>query len=417
MADAPEKTVAEARVAGLVAEFASAQSLRRAAAGVRQEGFTHWDVHSPFPIHGMQRVMGFRSTRLPWLVLVGGLAGGTIALLMQWWMNAVDHPHLVSGKPLFSLPANIPITFELIVLVAALAAFGGTMALGRLPQFLHFVFRARRFARVTTDGFFISIAAGDPKFDASTTPQWMESLGATEVEVCYEPAGRDRLPAMLRWGLVVVAVVALLPPLLVTLARERKSDRPRFDLIQDMDFQPKYKPQSASGLFSDGRAMRPPVAGTIAWGDLQADDHFCLGYHAAPQGQGEEQREYFSTLPPQLRPRMRELMDRGQQRFNIYCATCHGLLGDGHGMTSLRALQRQDPDWQVPTSLHVSSVRQQPLGRLFGTITGGHNKMPAYGSQIPIEDRWAIVLYVRALERSQNASIEDVPAEIRPQLR
>ncbi len=410
-------------VAGLVAEFASAEALASAAARLRDQGFTRWDVHSPFPVHGIDRAMGLRPTRLAWLVLGGGIVGGAVALLLQWWTSAVAYPHVISGKPFLSLPAFIPITFELIVLLSALAAFGGALAITRLPQFSHFAFRAERFRGATTDGFFISIAAGDPKFDQPATASLLESLGATAVEVCGGPDGAGRLPRALRWGLLIAFVVALVPPLLIALARQRHSERPRFHLVRDMDFQPKYEAQAASALFPDGRATRPAVPGTVAVGELSDDDHFYLGYRGEPgaaaeeQGAAGDQREYFDTFPPQVQGRLDELMYRGRERFGIYCAPCHGLLGDGQGMTSLRALERQEPDWVLPTSVHSGNVRAQPVGQLFHTITNGLGKMPAYAAQIPVEDRWAIVLYLRALQRSQNASIEDVPPDVRPQLR
>ena len=98
---------------GLLAEFADASGLLRAAAHVRDAGYTRWDVHSPFPVHGMDKAMGIRKTRLPWFVFLCGVAGVGSGLLLQWWCNAHDYPYLVSGKPYFSIPANIPITFEL----------------------------------------------------------------------------------------------------------------------------------------------------------------------------------------------------------------------------------------------------------------------------------------------------------------
>ena len=424
MSKATETTATADNVAGLLARFDTAEALKAAAARVRGEGFTRWDVHSPFPVHGIERAMGIRPTPLPWLVLAAGIAGGIVALLMQWWMNAADYPQLISGKPLFSLPANIPITFELIVLFSALAAFGGAMALNRLPQFSHFVLGAPGFQRATTDGFFISIAADDPKFDRSATPELLQSLGAKAVEICTDAAGGRSFPKALPWILAVAATLALLPPLLIALARQGKSDKPRIHLIRDMDFQPRYNPQSYGALFADRRTMRPSVPGTVAVGDLNSDEHFHLGYRAGQKTQenpaeGEPlgQPDYFTTFPEEITDKMPELMDRGRQRFDIYCATCHGLLGDGRGMTSIRAVEREEPEWVTPTSLHAGSVRRQPVGKLFNTITNGTGKMPAYAAQIPVEDRWAIVLYVRALQRSQNASLEDVPKEMRPQLR
>ncbi len=424
MSNASETTSAADGVAGLVARFDTADTLKEAAARVRQEGFTRWDVHSPFPVHGIERAMGIRPTPLPWLVLAAGIAGGIVALLMQWWMNAVDYPLIISGKPLFSLPANIPITFELIILFSALAAFGGAMALGRLPQFAHFVFRSEDFHRVTTDGFFISIAASDPKFDEAATPELLQSFGARAVEISAATAGGRSFPKALPWILAVAAALALLPPLLIARARQGKSDQPRIHLIRDMDFQPRYNPQSYGAFFADRRTMRPPAHGTVAVGNLDADEHFYLGYRtgkSTPEKPGEadrlEEPDYFTTFPAQVSNNIKELMTRGRQRFDIYCAPCHGLLGDGNGMVSIRAFQREEADWVRPTSLHTGSVRQQSVGKMFNTISNGTGKMPGYAAQIPVEDRWAIVLYERALQRSQNASIQDVPREIRPQLR
>lgn len=409
--------------AGLLAEFPSAEALLAAAAQLRAQGFSHFDAHSPFPIHGIDRAMGLGPTRLAWLVFGGGVVGGALALILQWWTSAVAYPHVISGKPFFSLPAFIPITFELIVLLSALAAFGGALALAGLPLFAHFALRSERFRRVTTDGFFISIAACDPKFDQVATARWLESLGATAVEVCPAPAPTARLPGALRWGVLLACVLALLPPLLIALARQQHSPRPRVHLVRDMDFQPKYMPQGASTLFADGRATRGEVPGTVAVGGLKDDAHYYFGYRAAPgeavgqQPPSDAEREYFGTFPPQVQQRLHELMRRGQERFAIFCAPCHGLLGDGNSMTSIRALERAEPGWVVPTSLHAGSVRGQPVGRLFDTITHGRGKMPGYAAQIPVEDRWAIVLYVRALQRSQNASLDDVPPEVRPKLR
>jgi mono/diheme cytochrome c family protein len=173
--------------------------------------------------------------------------------------------------------------------------------------------------------------------------------------------------------------------------------------------------------------MRPPVAGTVALGELDDDPHFHLGYRpedgeeangAGEAGAGEkDEPDYFTTIPERLEEKIPALMARGRERFNIYCAVCHGEVGDGAGMTSLRAIERRDPEWAPPTSIHKATIRNQPVGKLFNTITNGLGKMPGYAAQIPVEDRWSIVLYVRALQRSQNAPVEDVPEEVRPQLR
>jgi hypothetical protein len=167
---------------GLLAEFPTASGLLAAAARVRDAGYTRWDVHSPFPVHGMDKAMGIRKTRLPWFVFLCGVMGVGSGLLLQWWCNAHDYPYFVSGKPYFSIPANIPITFELGVLFAALGTVVGLFVLNRLPELYHPVFKRQRFARVSTDGFFIVIEATDPKFDSRKTADLLTSAGATAVE-------------------------------------------------------------------------------------------------------------------------------------------------------------------------------------------------------------------------------------------
>jgi mono/diheme cytochrome c family protein len=394
-------------VAGVLAEFDRPETLLAAAARVRDAGFTRWDVHSPYAVHGTDRAMGSRPTRLPWIALAGGICGGLGALLMQWWMNAVNYPVNISGKPLFSLPANIPITFELIVLLSAFGAFGAVLVFNLLPQFWHWVFAGGAFRRATSDGFFISIEATDAKFDLAETPKFVASLGARTVEVCHDSATGQRVPSAVYWGVGVLVLLSLLPPLLIARYRAVPKSEPRIHPILDMDQQPKYLPQAASPLFADGRAMRPPVPGTVAQGRLDADEHL---YRGRSGGQ------WATTFPIPVNMAM---MDRGRERFNIYCAVCHGLLGDGgaSSVVSARAIRREDKGWVPPLSLHVPNVRGQAAGEIFNTITNGIRTMPAYASQIPEADRWAIILYVRALQRSQNADVKDVPAELRPQLR
>lgn len=170
------------RLWGILAEFPSPDRLVRAAETVREAGYSRWDAHTPFPVHGLDEAMGLRATRLPWLVLAGGIAGCGGGILMQWWMNAVDYPIIVSGKPFFSLPANIPVAFELTILIASLTAFGGMLRANGLPRFHHPTFGNARFRRVTTDAFFLSIEAADARFDVEATERLLRRAGATRVD-------------------------------------------------------------------------------------------------------------------------------------------------------------------------------------------------------------------------------------------
>ncbi len=187
---APRKSQARAgsgpRLWGLLGELTDAQDLLHAAEIVRDAGYTRWDAHAPYPVHGLNDAMGIRQTRLPLFVLGGGLTGGALALLMQWWMNAVDYKYLISGKPFFSLPANIPVFFELTVLFAALGAFGGMLAFNLLPEYNHPLFRSERFRRATQDRFFISIEARDPRFDEATARELLARAGCGHIEAVEE---------------------------------------------------------------------------------------------------------------------------------------------------------------------------------------------------------------------------------------
>ena len=161
---------------GLLVEFDNVDDLIEGAETVRDAGYTKWDAHTPFVVHGLDRAMGIKPTFLPFLVLVGGFVGLAGGIGLQWWTNAVDYPFLISGKPLFSLPANIPVAFETTILIAAITALVGMLGLNRLPQLYHPLFTSNRFRKATDDRFFISIEASDPIFDAETTRELLEGL-------------------------------------------------------------------------------------------------------------------------------------------------------------------------------------------------------------------------------------------------
>lgn len=174
------------KVYGLLAEFDSVGPFLEAARRVRDAGYAKWDTYSPFPVHGIEQAMGMKRTLLPFLVLGGGLTGATVGVLMQWWMNAYDYKLIISGKPFWSIPANIPVIFELTVLLSAFGAVFGMLALNKLPELHHPLFTSERFHRVTTDKFFIAIEASDPRFKLEDTKQFLASVGGKHIEVVGE---------------------------------------------------------------------------------------------------------------------------------------------------------------------------------------------------------------------------------------
>lgn len=171
---------------GLLAEFSTPASIFHACEQIRDAGYLKWDSYTPFPVHGLDRAMGLRPSRLPFIVLAGALVGGSAGMLLQWWTSVVDYPWLVSGKPLFSWPAFLPVTFELAVLCGALGAVLGMLGLNRLPRYHHPLFHSKRFERSSDDRFFVAIEAADPLFDMERTATLLRELGATHVEAVKE---------------------------------------------------------------------------------------------------------------------------------------------------------------------------------------------------------------------------------------
>jgi len=176
------------RFHGLLVEFDDPVALEHACVQVRDAGFRDWDAHTPFPVHGMDAAMGIEGTKLPLIVLVGGLTGMAAALLMIWWMNAVDYPFIISGKPMFGWPAAMPVTFELTVLFSAFATFFGMWGLNGMPRLSHPLFSNERFRRATSDRFFIVIEKTDPRFDLEHTRAFLNGLGGLAVEEIHDQA-------------------------------------------------------------------------------------------------------------------------------------------------------------------------------------------------------------------------------------
>jgi hypothetical protein len=165
----------------------------------------------------------------------------------------------------------------------------------------------------------------------------------------------------------------------------------------DMHVQPKYNPLEASSFFADGRSERPEVPGTVAHGNLRTDE---LRYTGKINGVVENEFPF---------PITRDDLERGRQRFNVNCSPCHDYTGSGHGMIVQRG-------FQAPPSYHIERLRNAPVGHFFDVITNGYGAMYSYANRVAPDDRWRIAAYIRALQLSQHAALDDVPADQRGQL-
>ena len=500
----PDETRAP-KLTGVVAEYGSEGELKRACEQVRDAGFTRWDSFAPYPVHGIEKSMGIKPTILPWLALGGGLTGGATGILMQWYLNGSEelanyvglptvlqgYNYLISGKPIWSLPANVPVGFELTILFAAFGAFFGMLGLNGLPRWSNPRFRLERFREGTDDRFLIGLDADDPKFDLEAAGEILGPTDPVAVQEVWDVEPR-RPPAWIPSLALLVFAALLIPPVLLAKHRNTPWDTPRIHPVGDMDWQPKFKPQEKNEFFADGRAMRPEVPHAIARGELHLDpglfegkvpgppavalspdeqrraaDEALFAFAAwtrrqqdaaaedvddpnlpaqqgaskpdasddgAAAGGGEgaptdggpdgnveppadpgaaadDEADFVTDLP--IEPTV-ERAQRGQLVFNIYCAPCHGVGGFGNGLVNQRASQLQQATWLTPSNLHADTVRNRPAGFLYDAITNGVRKMPAYGTQIRMEDRWNVVLYLRVLQRSQNADLAALPADARP---
>ena len=485
---APDATRAP-KLTGVIAEYGSEAELHAACERVRDAGLTRWDSFTPYPVHGIEKSMGIKPTILPWLSLGGGLTGCATGVLMQWYLNgseelanAVGIPtflqgynFLISGKPIWSIPANIPVAFELTILFSAFGAFFGMLLLNRLPRWSNPRLRSAGFRRGTDDGFTIGLDAADPKFDLDAAAELLAPTRPSAVREVWDVEPK-RPPAWIPTVALILFALLLIPPVLIAEHRNMPWTTPRIHPVGDMDWQAKFKPQERNPFFADGRAMRPQVEGTIARGQLDLDDALWRGTvtpagpavagrtEGGPKAPGEAKERRlaeaalfaFASLPaggadrgvpnrrrrtprPSRPPRgaagsgaQDEGVDyttdlpieaslanvrRGQLQFNIYCAPCHGVGGFGNGLVHLRADQLKQATWLPPSNLHMDVTRNRPNGYIYDAITNGVRKMPAYGSQIELEDRWNIVLYVRALQKSQHAGMADVPAAERDRVR
>lgn len=450
----PKKKVAEPQAFGWMAEYEDENKLLDAARRVRDSGYTRTDAFTPFPVHGIDVALGIKPTVLPWFTLCAGATGTTVALVMQWWMNAFDYPYIISGKPFASWPAFIPVTFELTVLFSAFTTVFAMLGLNGLPKFSNPVFTNPNFDRSTDDRFFLWVDSRDKYFNDEKVQELLGDTGAERVEEVREDDSPTEVPKGILLTIFVLILVTLIPGSIILNMRNAKSGNSRLHVFFDMDFQPKRKAQTTTTIFDDGRVQRQPVAGTIARGELGLTDTYLLGYDpvatasletgaaklvsyqeeestdnsdavaevsdTSEANSSESATEEDAAAAAELNYAWAtefpldvdaDLLELGKREFEQNCSVCHGYGGYGDGLVSQRAAALAQGYWLQPTSLHDDRVQAQAIGRIYYTIANGKGKMSGYAASLTPKERWAVVLYVRALQRSQNANAADVPED------
>jgi hypothetical protein len=185
--------MSEKKPALYLARYKTPGECLHAAEKLRDAGYTKFDSHTPFPVHGMDAAMGLGDSKLGWIVFPAAVTGATLAFTMIWWMNAVDYPIVIGGKPPFSLPSMIPIMFELTVLLSCFATVFGMFHLNKIPRHHHPIFNSENFASASDDKFFISVEVEDPKFNLERTKRLLDSTHPELVELVHddEPALKE----------------------------------------------------------------------------------------------------------------------------------------------------------------------------------------------------------------------------------
>ena len=207
------------------------------------------------------------------------------------------------------------------------------------------------------------------------------------------------MPRVIFYILLLLVALSLVPMGVVYKSRHTAKHQTRIQVVYDMDSQFSYKPQSQNGFFADGRAGAQPA------GRHRGPGPCCARTTSSRPAAPTATRSSSTRSPCALTP---AVMARGRERYGIFCAPCHGASGNGGGPVHARALALAEGTWTPPTDLAGATVVERPAGHIYNTIKNGVRNMPAYGSQIDVADRWAIVAYVRALQLARNATLDDV---------
>ncbi len=366
--------------------FNTPDEIVNAAKKTSEKGYKKYDVNTPYPVHGMFNAMKLQPSKLGYVALIVGLSAVLGIILTLYWISAVDYPIVVGGKPFFSFPAFVPVIFEVTVLSASI---GTVLALlfvfFKFPNNSYPLHDTNYMKNVSSDKYGLCILAEDPIFDELKVKEFLGSLGSYKIEpVYFDNEELSVKPKIFepKFVLFLFAVVIIIYGTTYFTLNKLMYMQP----FTWMMIQNKPLPQEKSDFFVDGFSMRKPVKGTIAKGFMP------YLYTGKPE------EAAVKMINPLLFSK--ENLAVGKTKYDIYCSPCHGYFGTGDSR-----LRGQFPN---PPSLHSAKVTNWTDGRIYHVITEGQNVMPSYSSQINSNERWAVILYIRALQHSLNAKESDL---------
>jgi len=372
------------KIYSVTALFDTPDRIIKASEETVKAGYKKFDVNTPYPVHGIERAMSLTSSKLGYVTLLVGLSGAAFAFLFIYWASVVDYPLIIGGKPFFAWPAFVPVTFEVTVLSAAIGTVAFMIALMfRFPATSHPIHDTNYMKKVSSDKFGLNIVASDPLFDADKVKTFLAGIGGKEIETVYEPE-KVQINAFDPKFIAVLILVTVVTAGTTYFLLNKLLFMPPFNW---MAVQERLSPQSQSVMFPDGFGMRNPVEGTVARG------------FSPYKFQGLSDSA-VKNVPNPL-SMTKETIAEGKLRFDIYCSPCHGYYGKGDS--------RMNAQFPNPPTLHSDKVRNWADANIYHVISNGQNVMPSYAKQISRDDRWAIVNYIRVLQRSQNAKDSDIP--------
>jgi len=367
--------------------FETPDDIIHAAEVVSDKGYKKYDVNTPYPLHGMDSAMKLSPSRLPYISMLFGFSGTFFALFMMYWMASIDYPVIVGGKPFFSFPAYVPIMFEITILAASLMTVAAMIAMFfKFPNITHPLHDTEYMKAVSSDRYGICIEATDEKFDEQEVRELLIELGANNITPIYfddeEYSEKHTVLEPKFIGALVITAMIVSGATYVTL--NKLMFMVPFNWMRE---QPKIIVQESSTFFEDGYGMRLPVPGTVPQGKIP------YLYSDQPDSAALYMMNPLLTNEKNL--------TLGKDKYNIYCSPCHGYFGEGDSR-----LNGQFPN---PPSLHSEKLREDwSDGRIYHVLMDGQNVMPSYASQLSFNERWSVILYLRALQRSLNAKETDL---------